>query len=119
MILGWPPSRGKPATWSCAVAVEDYEGDGHEVKVHHLAFHAESKRLLRSWVVSAELQGYLAGTTPAPPKELLASKKPRGRVAYVTPVDVGDILLAGPATAALTSGFLSVVQHVSVRDLGN
>ena len=116
VILGWPASRGKLATWSCAIAVEDFEGDGNEIKVQHLSFQVERKNLLCSWVVDEELQSYLAGKSKKPPKELLSNKRPRGHVAYVTQVDVGDILLAGPATAALTAGFLSDVQHRSIRE---
>ena len=51
------------------------------------------------------------------PKEKLALMQPDEHVAFITPVDVEDVLLAGPNTAALdlATGFLSELQHATAR----
>jgi hypothetical protein len=47
------------------------------------------------------------------PPELLALKQPNGHVPYVNHINV--VLLAGPHTATLEDGFVSNLQHDSVR----
>ena len=69
-----------------------------------------------SWVTQSELTSYLEDmeNNSAPP-ELLALKQPNGHVPYVDHINVADVLLAGPHTATLEDGFVSNLQHVSVR----
>jgi hypothetical protein len=56
----------------------------------------------------------LEGKT-APPAEMLVKNQPPGHVAYIMKIEVDNILLAGPATATLEDGFLSSLQHRSIR----
>lgn len=112
IIVGWASSN----TWSVAVAQEDYESEQEvNIRVHHHSFEAQSKSFLPSWVTEKELKKYLGGTgNNRPPKELLARNQPRGHVAYITPIEINSILLAGPV-AELEGGFLTELQHTSVR----
>lgn len=112
LIIGWV---SKPPSWSAAVACEDFDGSSEVIKVRHFSFDTSSRTLLPSWVVASELTTYSTGTTRSPPAELLAIKQPPGHVPYVDTVEAANILLAGPNTAALEAGFLSPLQHRSVR----
>ena len=114
LILGWASGSGS-ATWSYAIAVEDFEGKGEQISVHHYSFHVRSQTLLPSWVTPSELSAYTTSETAPPPPELLSKSRPSGHVPYITHVDADDILLAGPATSTLEDGFLSQLQHASVR----
>jgi hypothetical protein len=75
-----------------------------------------AKKLMPSWVTQSELTSYLEDmeNNSAPP-ELLALKQPNGHVPYVDHINVADVLLAGPHTATLEDGFVSRLQHDSVR----
>ena len=67
---------------------------------------------MKSWVLEAELTKYNHKYHSA---ALLAKSQPAGHVAYVSAIDVSQIVLMGPAVAELDGGFLTKQQHDSTR----
>ena len=114
VMLGWP---GERPTWSYGVAQEAFNGETTQIRVHHYSFDAESQRLMPSWLTPKDLVAYEDANNVKAPKEKLALMQPDEHVAFITPVDVEDVLLACPNTAALdlATRFLSELQHATAR----
>ena len=91
--------------------MEPHDPDEHDtdrqIKVRHYGFHATSGQLRPSWILPSDIK-------KSQTKEKLQISKPKRHVPYVEEIDLEQVVLAGPV-AALENGFLSRLQHQSVR----